>query len=65
MELKEVDVVRFQLAQALVDAAGSLLLAVVADPYLGDEEQVLALDARLGDGLAHAFLVEISLGSID
>ena len=62
---QQVDVVGLQFAQALVDAAGGALLAAVADPHLGGEEDVLAPDAALCDGLADAFFVEIGLYRVD
>lgn len=40
MDEQQVDVVGLQLAQALVNAAGGTLLAGVADPHLGDEEEM-------------------------
>lgn len=40
MDEQQVDVVGLQLAQALVNAAGGTLFAGVADPHLGDEEEM-------------------------
>ena len=42
MDQQQVDVLRLQLAQALVDALVGALLASVRDPHLRHEEQVFA-----------------------
>ena len=65
VDQKQVDVVGLQLPEALVDGGGSLFLAVVADPDLRHKEYLLAGNAGLCDGIAHAFLVEVGLGRID
>ena len=53
----QVEVVGLQLAQTLVDTLLGGLVAVVGHPDFADEEDVLARDAALLDGRAHAFLV--------
>ena len=65
MDQQQVDVLRLQLAQALVDALVGFLLACVRDPHLRHEEQVFALDSTLAPSRAHTLLVLVSLRRID
>ena len=65
MNEQQVDVVGLHFAQALVDATCGFFLAGVSNPHLGGEEQLVACNAALLDGFAHAFLVIISLSRID
>ena len=61
---QQVDVAGLQLAQALQDAGVGFLLARVAYPHLGHDEQLLARHATLPQGLAHALLVVVRLGGV-
>ena len=65
MNEQQVDILRLQLAQALVDALGGLFLASIGYPHLRHEEQVFAPDATLTPGIAHAFFIEIGLSRIN
>ena len=65
MDQQQVDVLRLQLTQALLDALIGFLLASVRNPHLRHEEQVFALDAALAPSIAHALFVSVSLSRID
>ena len=57
----EVEILGLHLAQALVNRSLGLFVTVVRKPYLRDEEQVFAPQAALLPGIAHTFLVLVSL----
>lgn len=61
----QVNVVRAEPAEALVDGCLGFLIAVIRDPDLRHDEDLVARDAALGDSGAYAFLVMIRLGGID
>ena len=61
MNEQQVDVVGLQLAQALVDALGGFFLAIVRNPDLRHEKQILAFHPTLAPRIAHAFLVLVGL----
>ena len=61
MDEQQVDVIRLQLAQALVDALGCLFLSVVRNPHLCHEEKLLAFQATFAPGVTHALFVGIRL----
>jgi len=65
MDEQQVDVVGFQLAQALVDACRRLLLAGIRNPYFRHQENILPGDTALADGVPHAFFVEICLRRVN
>ena len=65
MNEQQVDVLSLQLAQALVDALGGLLLARIWDPHLRHDKQVFAPYAALAPGISHAFLVVVGLRRVD
>ena len=47
----EVEVVKAQLGQAIVESVCDVLGAMLRVPKLGDDEKILALDTKLGEGL--------------
>ncbi len=55
----EVEIVSAELLQGHVDGLQRILIAVVADPDLGGEEQFLAIDAGILDALTDFGLIEI------
>ena len=65
MEEEEVDVVEAEPAQAAVDADERLVVAVVADPELGRDEHLGAVDAGAADRLADLALVAVGGGGVD
>ena len=65
MHQQQVDIVGAQFAQAIIDAYCRTLLAGVADPHLGGDEQLVARDAALLDGSAHTLFILIVLGGVD
>ena len=65
MDEQQVDILRLQLAQALVDALGSLFFTGIRYPYLRHEEQVFALDATLAPGIANALLILVGLRRVN
>lgn len=64
MEEHKVDIVRLELAEALVDRRFGLFVAIVGNPDLGDEENVGARNAALADGVADTLLVVVRLGRV-
>jgi len=65
MEDEQVDLVDAQLAGALVEGVEGLVVAVVTDPDLGFDEDVLAIDATAADGIADTALVAVRSGGVD
>ena len=61
----QVDVVRLQLTQALVDGSLCLFVAVVGNPYFRHKENFLATDAAFAHGITHALLVMVGLRRIN
>ena len=59
MQQHEVEIVSAELLQGHVDGLQRILIAVVADPDLGGEEQFLAIDAGILDALTDFGLIEI------
>ena len=62
---QQVDPVDAELAGALLEAVQRLVVAVVADPDLGLQEDVGPVDAGVGDGLADLALVPVRGGGVD
>ena len=62
---QQVDLLDAELASALVEAVQRLVVPVVADPDLGLDEDLGAVDAGLGDGLADLALVAVRGGGVD
>ena len=65
VEDEQVDVVDAELAGALVEGVEGLVVAVVADPHLGLDEHVVAVDAAAADGVADAAFVAVGGGGVD
>ena len=65
VEDEQVDLVDAELAGALVEGVEGLVVAVVADPHLGLDEHVVAVDAAAADGVADAALVGVGGGGVD
>ncbi len=65
VEEEEVDVVGFEAGEGGVDGLGGFLVAVVAEPDFGGEEDLVAGDGAFGDGVADGFFVEVALGGVD
>ena len=65
VEDEQVDLVDAELAGALVERVEGLVVAVVADPHLGLDEHVVAVDAAAADGVADAALVAVGGGGVD
>ena len=65
MQQHEVEVLEAQARERLVDGALGILVAVVGDPDLAHDEELLARHAALGDGGAHALLVAVGLRGVD
>jgi hypothetical protein len=62
VEDEQVDLVDAELAGALVEPVQGLVVAVVADPDLGFQEDLGAVDAGLGDGFADLSFVAVGGG---
>ena len=62
---QQVDLVDAELAGALLEAVQRLVVAVVADPDLGLDEDLVAGDAGAVDGLADLALVAVRRGGVD
>ena len=65
VEDEQVDVVQAQLGRGLLPGVEGLLVAVVGDPDLRLDEDLLARDAGFRDGLAHLALIEVRGGGVD
>ena len=65
MQDQQVDLVDAELAGALLEPVQGLLVAVVADPDLGLEEDVGAIQAGAGDRLADLSFVAVCGGGVD
>ena len=65
MDEVEVEVVEAEPLQARVEGAQRGVATLVVVPDLGRHEQVVAVDAGLGDGLADGGLVVVELGGVD
>ena len=65
MDKQQVNVIGLQFAERLVDAGLRPLVSGIGNPYLGDDEQVIAGYAAFANGIAHTFLVEIGLRRVD
>ena len=65
MNEQEVNVVGAQLAQAFVNGGRGTLLTIVTHPHLGDNKQLVASNARLGNRIAHSLLVVVCLCRVD
>ena len=61
----QIYVVRINAAKRLVESFGRPDVAVVGNPDLGDEEDLLTLQTAFGDARANAFLVLVDLCGID
>ena len=61
----QVDIVRLQFTQALVDGSLCLFVAVVGNPYFRHKENFLAVDAAFAHGIAHALLVMVGLRRVN
>jgi len=61
----EIDVVDAEAAQTSVEADERLVVAVVADPELGDDEDLAAVDPGAPDRLADLALVAVGGGGVD
>src|SRR5664280_2634150 len=62
---QQVDLVDTELGRAFLEAVKGLVVAVVADPDLGFNEDVIAGDAGAGESFADLLLVAVSGGSVD
>ena len=62
---QQVDAVDAELAGALVERVEGFVVAVVADPHLGLDEHLVAVDAGAADGLADLALVGVGGGGVD
>ena len=62
---EQVEVVEAEVGQALVEGAQGVVAAVEAVVQLAGHEDLAAVDARAGDGLADALLVAVHLGGVD
>lgn len=65
MDQHEVDIIRLQIAQGLVDAGPGLLVAGVGHPDLGGQEHFIPRKAALMQGAAHRRLVAVGLCGIN
>ena len=65
VEDEQVDLVDAELAGALGEGVERLVVAVVADPHLGLDEHVVAVDAAAADGVTDTALVAIGGGGVD
>ncbi len=65
VEEVEVHVVEPELLTALLEGAQCLLVAVIADPQLGRDEQLIPVDAAAADALADLPLVEVGRRRVD
>jgi hypothetical protein len=62
---EQVELVGAELGGALVEGVQGLVVAVVADPDLGLDEDVRPADAGAADGLADLALVAVGGGGVD
>ena len=65
MDEQQVDILRLQLAQALINALGSLFLTSIGYPDLCYKEQIFALDATFAPSIANALLILVGLCRIN
>jgi hypothetical protein len=65
VQQEEIDVVDAEPQQAAVEAGECLIVAVVADPELGDDEDLVAVDRGASDPLADLALVAVGGGRVD
>ena len=65
VQQEEVDVVDAEPPQAAVEADECLVVAVVADPELGDDEDLAAVDRGASDPLADLALVAVCGGGVE
>ena len=65
MQDQQVDLVDAELAGALVEAVQRLVVAVVADPDLGLNEDLVAGEPGAVDGFADLALVAVRRGGVD
>ena len=61
MDEQQVDILRLQLTQALVDTLGCLLFTGIGYPNFRHQEQILALQSTLAPSVTNAFLILIGL----
>jgi len=57
----QVEIIGTKLLQGHIDGLQRILIAIIANPDLGGEEQFLAIDAGILDALADFRLVEVRL----
>ena len=62
---QQVDVIGLQVLQGLVNGGLGLLVALVGNPHLGGEEQLVPGHAALDNSAAHRVLVAVGLGRVD
>ena len=62
---QQIDVIGLQVLQGLVNGGLGFLVALVGNPHLGGEEQLVPGHAALGNGAAHRALVAVGLGCVD
>ena len=65
MDEEKVDVAEVEGRQGLLEGAQGVVAAVEAVVQLAGHEDLAAVDARAGDGLADALLVAVHLGGVD
>lgn len=61
----QVDIVRLQFTQALVDRSFRFFIPVVRYPHFRHEENFLAVDTAFADGISYAFFVVVCLCRVD
>ena len=65
MHQVEVQIFQAQVLQRHLEGVLRLSLAVVFEPQLGGDEELLAGDVQLGESLAEGFLVVVARGGVD
>ena len=65
MQEHQVDIVRLQFTQALVDGSFRFFIPVVRYPHFRHEENLLAVDTAFADGISYAFFVVVCLRRVD
>ena len=65
MDEKQVNIIRLQLAQTLINTLGGFFFARIGNPDFGHQEDVFSAYAGLGDGITDTFFVIIGLRRID
>ena len=65
MQQHKIKIIGTELLQRHVNGFEGILIAVIADPYLGGQEQILTVDTGIFDALTDFRFVEVRLCGVD